>query len=104
MEIVCVESGSEALEYMAAQRFDIILLDHMMPNMDGIETLEAAKSMDNNKCKRTPIIMLTANAVVGAKDVYMAAGFDDYLSKPVVPKDLEDMILKYLSEEKIVWL
>lgn len=104
MEIVCVESGQEALEYMAAQRFDIILLDHMMPNMDGIETLEAAKSMDNNKCKRTPIIMLTANALVGAKDVYMAAGFDDYLSKPVVPKDLEDMILKYLSEEKIVWL
>ena len=55
----------------------------MMPNMDGIETLNISKTLENNKCMDVPVIALTANAIVGATEMYIEAGFDDYLSKPV---------------------
>lgn len=101
IEIVCVSSGQEALDIMAKRSFDLILLDHMMPNMDGIETLEVSKKLQDNKCLNTPTIVLTANAIVGAKEMYINAGFNDYLSKPVTPKALDEMLLKYIPFEKI---
>lgn len=92
--------GLSALGKMAETKYDIIFLDHMMPGMDGIETL--AKAKEQNILKDTPIIALTANAVGGARDRYLEAGFDDYLSKPVKGKDIEAMVYKYISEELIV--
>ncbi|MBP5309779.1 MAG: response regulator, partial [Lachnospiraceae bacterium] len=94
------ESGEEALSKMRLNTYDIILLDHMMPKMDGIETLKKAReeSLLSEKCI---VIALTANAVVGARDFYLNSGFDDYLSKPVEVKVLENTLSKYL-DEKIV--
>ena len=89
------------LKLVQENRYDIILLDHMMPNMDGIETLKAAKALPNNMCENVPVIALTANAVVGAREMYLEAGFNDYLSKPVRIETLFEMIIKYLPSEMV---
>jgi len=91
--------GLGALEKMASEKYDIIFLDHMMPGMDGIETLNKAREQDI--IKNTPVIALTANAVGGARERYLEAGFDDYLSKPVKGKDIEGMLYKYINKDLI---
>lgn len=96
-----LSSGYECLEYIKHSRYDIIFLDHMMPEMDGIETLHKIKMQKENKCKDTPVIVLTANAISGAKEMYLKEGFNDYLSKPIKPNDLENIIRKYLSPDLI---
>lgn len=93
-------SGKECLKKMQRRHYDVILLDHMMPEIDGIETLKISKTLKNNKCQDTPVIALTANAIVGAKEMYLKEGFHDYLSKPVNGSQLEDMLRKYIPEEK----
>ena len=92
-------SGQEGLELVAQDRYDIIFLDHMMPEMDGIETL--ARMKEQKFCQDVPIVMLTANALVGAKEQYMEQGFDDFLSKPIVLKELHRIILQYLPKELV---
>lgn len=100
VQIETCMSGAEALKLMKERHFDVILLDHMMPEMDGIETLRASKEMEENLCSNTPVIALTANAMVGVREMYLKEGFDDYLSKPIEGKGLEDMIRKYIPAEK----
>ena len=92
-------SGKECLKMMQKKHFDLIFLDHMMPELDGIETVQISREMKNNKCKDTPMIALTANAVAGARDIYVKEGFQDYLSKPVNGGQLEEILRKYLPEE-----
>lgn len=99
MTIDTVLSGKEALEAAKNTRYDILFIDHRMPEMDGIETLHALKKMKKNKSKGQPCIALTANAISGVKKMYLNEGFDDYLSKPVNPAKLEEMIRHYLPEE-----
>ena len=94
-------SGPEALEMIKEKKYDIIFLDHMMPDMDGIETYKHMKTLEENPNKDTTVIMLTANAIMGAKEEYINIGFSDYLSKPVQAPKLEEMILKYLPEELV---
>ncbi len=94
------ESGLVALERVKQRRYDLILLDHMMPEMDGIETIEQLGRI-NHKCMGVPVIVLTANAIAGAKENYLKLGFTDYLSKPVSGKDLEAMLIKYLPPDKV---
>ncbi len=96
-------SGFEALKLMQEKHFDVILLDHMMPEMDGIETLKKSRTLENSKCEGVPVIALTANVVSGVKEMYLAAGFDDYLGKPVDGAELEKMLAKYIAPEKIVY-
>ena len=95
-------SGQDCLDKIAEHHYDVIFLDHMMPGMDGIETLERARAMENSKCPDTPIIALTANAIAGVREMFLQKGFTDYLSKPVDSKALEHMLQKYLPEEKIL--
>ncbi|MCR5451540.1 MAG: response regulator, partial [Lachnospiraceae bacterium] len=90
-------SGAEAIEIMGKKNYDIVFLDHMMPIMDGIETLHKLKEAGLIP-KGTTMIALTANAVVGAKEMYINSGFDDYLSKPIELKSLVDMLSEYLLE------
>ncbi len=99
MTIDTILSGQEALEAVYKNKYDIIFIDHRMPQMDGIQTLHAMKNMQDNKCLNTPCIALTANAISGVKQMYLSEGFDDYLSKPVNPSKLEDMIRKYLPSD-----
>ncbi len=93
-------SGMECLEKIAKNRYDIIFLDHMMPEMDGIETLERMRKQDTPNTA-TPVIILTANAVVGAKEMYLEKGFADYLSKPIRRDDLIDMLCRYLPKTMV---
>lgn len=93
------DSGEGCLTEVSKSQYDIILLDHMMPGMDGIETLaEMKKRYPDNKAK---VIILTANAISGAKQMYMESGFDDYLTKPIDGDTLEKTLLEYLPEGKI---
>jgi CheY-like chemotaxis protein/HPt (histidine-containing phosphotransfer) domain-containing protein len=96
------KSGEEALEILKNEQFDVILLDHMMPGIDGIETLKRAKVMDENKSKNATVIALTANAISGVKEMYLAEGFDDYISKPIEGKILEKMLAKYIPAQKLL--
>lgn len=96
MTIIEAESGQQCLELLEENKFDIIFLDHMMPEMDGIETL--VKMKERKLCDNTPVIMLTANAITGAKEQYLQQGFDGFLSKPILPDKLDRIVIKYLPD------
>lgn len=93
-------SGKMCLEMLKQQSFDLIFLDHMMPEMDGVETLHAIK--EDKLCENVPIIMLTANAIVGEKEKYLKEGFDDFLTKPIMLDTLDKMMLNYLPSKYII--
>ena len=95
-------SGNEAINYAMNKHYDIIFLDHMMPEKDGIETLHEIKENPINSNPDTPYICLTANAISGAREEYIKEGFDDYLTKPIIFNELENMLIKYLPESKIL--
>ena len=93
-------SGKESIEKCAINKYDIVFMDHMMPEIDGIEALKIIKDDKTGANIDTPFVILTANAIVGAKDEYIKEGFADYLSKPIDPEKLEQMILKFISEDR----
>lgn len=99
MQIDCVESGIECLERISQEEYDIILMDHMMPEMDGVETLKKMKQNKNFQAQRTPVIAVTASAFRADRDVFREYGFDEYISKPIDPVKLEQL-LRYLFKEK----
>lgn len=90
-------SGAECLDMIKKQHFDIVFMDYMMPEMDGVMTFGKMKETEH-MCKESPVIMLTANAVQGAMEEYLEQGFADFLSKPIIPEKLEKMIIKYLKK------
>ncbi len=94
-------SGMICLKKLAEHHYDLIFLDQMMPSLDGIQTLKMARTMENNLSKDAPIIALTANAISGTREKLLAEGFTDYLSKPIDVNLMEQMLMKYLPEEKI---
>ena len=96
---ISAASGQEAIDKMMNHDFDLVLLDHMMPEMDGIETLHKMKQM--GLTDHVPVIALTANAVSGAREMYLRAGFTDYITKPIKGETLERCLLKWLPEDKI---
>jgi len=102
MKVSTCASGAECLELIKKYRYDIILMDHMMPEMDGMETFHRAMLMRDSLCGRSTYIVMTANAVMGAREMYLAEGFKDYISKPVQPEVLEDILMRYIPEDKLV--
>ena len=102
IQIDTAESGYECLDMVVKKKYDVIFLDHRMPGIDGIETLKEMKTMPINLNADTPVISLTANAISGAREQYMAAGFQDYITKPIDSAQLENMLIKYLPPEKVL--
>lgn len=96
LQIDTATSGRECLELLHKNKYDMIFLDHRMPEMDGIQTFRIIKKHELIDKEKTQVIALTANAVSGSRDLYMAEGFDDYISKPIDPILLEVVILKFL--------
>ena len=92
------QSGEECLKLCGNRKYDIILLDHRMPQMDGVETLHLLREKEGMN-RDTPVIALTANAVSGASEFYISEGFSDFLAKPVSGNKLEKMIARYLPKE-----
>ena len=99
MNIVTADSGKNCLELVKKEPFHIIFMDHMMPEMDGIETLHEIQKLKNFPNEGTPVIALTANALSGARESYLKEGFIDFLTKPVDADLLEQMVASYLPEE-----
>ena len=102
MQIDTAVSGKECLKRIEQNTYHIIFMDHMMPEMDGVETLRRIRELKANQSKDAVIIALTANAVSGAKEMFLKEGFNDYLSKPIIAKELEKMIQKYLPDELLL--
>jgi len=101
LQIDTADSGNMAIEKCANMKYDLIFMDHMMPGMDGVECFKQLRSDDDSLNYNTKVIVLTANALKGAKEEYDAIGFDDFLAKPIVADELERMVLKYLDSSKV---
>jgi len=102
VQIDTAESGDEGLKLASAKKYDMIFLDHMMPGKDGIETLHELHAQSENPNLQTPTVCLTANAISGAREKYLSEGFDDYLTKPIDAERLEEMLMQYLPEDKLM--
>lgn len=101
IKIDTVGSGRECLDKCSQQKYDLILMDHMMPEMDGVQTFEKLHGDKSSPNFETPVIMLTANALAGMREQYMDVGFADYVSKPVRGAKLEEAIRRNLPESLI---
>ncbi len=100
IKVTAALSGQKCIDILRAEHFDIILLDQMMPGMSGTQTLKIIRS--EKLAEGTPVIALTADAIVGAKDAYIKEGFTDYLSKPVMYPELEEILMKNLDSSLIL--
>lgn len=102
VQVTFAESGKECLSTIATQHFDLIFMDHLMPELDGIETLHIMKKRSGHLCTDSKVIAVTANAYPDARDFYLKEGFDDFLEKPVEGKQLEAIIYQYLPQN-LIW-
>ncbi len=100
VQVDTVEGGEECLEKVRDTAYDVILMDYMMPHMDGRETLENMRKMENCASANAKVVVCTANAIVGVQAELLAAGFDDFLSKPVNGRDLEEVLARFIPKEK----
>lgn len=106
IEVDLAGGGYEALKLAADTKYDLIFMDHMMPDLDGLETTLALRAMDEWNLT-VPIVALTANAIAGSKELFLANRMDDYLSKPIEISALNEVIMKWIPEEKVIqpdWL
>lgn len=101
VQVDVASGGAECLEMVRKRYYHVIFMDHRMPGMDGIETLERLRAQENGLCRETPVIALTANGVSGADKVYLQSGFSGYLMKPVSGALLEAMLFRFLPSELV---
>lgn len=97
IKLTMAHGGAECLELCKDKKYDLILMDHMMPKPDGIETLHMLRKNTGGLNHDTDVIVLTANAIAGMAEKYIEEGFNDYLSKPILAEDLENMLCRYLK-------
>ena len=102
IQIDTASCGADAVAMAEKKHYDVIFMDQRMPEMDGTETLRGIRRQQDGPNANTPVICLTADAIIGAKERYLAEGFSDYLAKPVNSRNLEAMLLKYLPAEKVM--
>ena len=101
MNIATADSGKACLELVKQERFHIIFMDHMMPGMDGVEALREIRKLTRSPNENTPVIALTANASFGAREFYLKEGFADFLTKPLDPHLLDEVLVSYLPKELV---
>lgn len=99
--IFTANSGIEGINIIENMHVDIVFLDYMMPEMNGIDTLYTMRALNNEQAKNVPVVALTANVVSGAKEMFMDAGFCDYISKPIDVNKLEKTLRKFLPRDQI---
>jgi len=93
-------SGMEAIEAVKSADYDLVLMDHMMPEMDGIEAVRHIRELPGEKYANLPIAALTANAIVGVKEMFLQNGFNDFVSKPIETAKLNSILAKWIPKEK----
>lgn len=99
VQVECAGGGNECLQMTKSKKYDLILMDHMMPQPDGIETLHLMQKDEENPNRDTTVIVITANAIPGIEEGYLKEGFAGYLSKPVIADKLEEMLTRFLTQE-----
>lgn len=99
INVTVAESGKEGIELLDNPKYDLVLLDYMMPELDGIQTLKQIRKKKENYYKNIPIVALTANVVSGAREMFMNEGFQDYIAKPIEVSKLEMILLNYLPTD-----
>lgn len=102
IRVTVAESGKEALEKIETKEYDFVFMDHMMPVMDGVETLHKIRCKPGKYFTEVPVIALTANAIAGTREMFLAEGFTDFLPKPVETSVLERVLKRNLPENKII--
>ncbi|MDR1613922.1 MAG: response regulator [Planctomycetota bacterium] len=100
MRVFTCLSGLEAVKLVRERFFDLVLMDHMMPEMDGVEAIHAIRAISGKRFRTLPVIALTANAVSGMREMFLENGFDDFLSKPIETAKLDATLKKWLPEGK----
>ncbi|MCL2634278.1 MAG: ATP-binding protein [Oscillospiraceae bacterium] len=93
--------GAEAIEMIKENRYDIVFMDHMMPEMDGVKATQLIRAIEGEYYMKLPIIALTANAVIGMREMFLESGMNDFIAKPIEPSKLDDMLRKWIPAEKI---
>ncbi len=101
MQYITVESGPAAIQMLHSKDIDLVLMDHMMPEMDGVETTRIIRSMEGDYFKKLPIIALTANAVNGVREMFISEGFNDFVAKPIEVTSLDKVLKSWLPKELI---
>lgn len=101
IQVDLAKSGKECLDLTKQHFYNVIFMDHMMPEMDGVETLNRVRQQENGLCREAPVIALTANVTAGAEQIYQDKGFQNYLAKPISSSLLEAVLLKYLPKELV---
>ena len=102
VQLDLAKSGQECLELSKKKYYHMILMDHMMPELDGVETLHLLQQDRSNPNRDTVVVALTANAVAGCREMYMEYGFHDYFSKPIQAEKLEELMIQYLPDELVI--
>ncbi|MCH5262689.1 MAG: response regulator [Lachnospiraceae bacterium] len=99
MQVETAKSGEEAIQMVREKEYHLIFMDHMMPDMDGVETTHIIRQMEGEYYKNVPIIALTANAISGVKEMFLQEGMNDFIAKPINVKELSEKILDWLPFE-----
>lgn len=102
IKVFVATSGKECLTKLDNMRYDIIFMDHMMPEMDGVETAHKIRAKAGIYYQNVPIVALTANAIGGAREMFLEEGFQEYVAKPIEMSHLERVLRKYIPDEKII--
>lgn len=101
IKVFSAGSGQEALDKLSSMAYDFVFMDHMMPEMDGVECFHRIRKRPGKYFQTVPIVALTANAIAGAREMFLSEGFQDFVAKPVEISALERVLRKYIPEEKI---
>lgn len=101
IQVDLAESGKECLKLAKTKKYHIILMDHMMPELDGVETLQILRSDGTNPNHDAVVVALTANATAGSREKYLEYGFHDYFSKPIQSDKLDELLIRYLPKELV---
>lgn len=104
IKVSTANNGSEALEMINRKEYDFIFMDHMMPEMDGVETLHRIRNKVGTYFKRIPIIAVTANAIAGSREMFMQEGFSDFIEKPIEISVLERLLRRTIAEDRLAWV
>jgi signal transduction histidine kinase/CheY-like chemotaxis protein len=100
MQVDCCNSGAEAIHLVQENHYDLVLIDHMMPEMDGIDTAAVIRSIPGDYYGQLPLVAFTANAMVGMREMFLKKGFNDYLTKPIEIRKLHEIMDTWIPKEK----
>jgi CheY-like chemotaxis protein len=103
IRVTPANSGAEALELIESKDYDMVFMDHMMPEMDGIETLRRIREKPGHYYRDVPVVILTANVVAGNRKMFLEEGFNDFLEKPIEISVLERVLKRNLPREKLIF-